>query len=126
MRCCGLRTGAGSSKRRTPTAPPPRPSLRHNHDRLWTAGIFRNGERCVSDDMDRAQESEAADRERALRLAAERIAASFEPRKDGIEGLCIDCDLPIEPARLIVLAGKTSRCASCAHDYEQRKRMHGR
>lgn len=76
--------------------------------------------------MDRAQESEAADRERALRAASDRIAASFQPRQDGVDGICIDCGDAIEEARLTVLCGKTSRCASCAHDFEKRTWMRGR
>lgn len=80
----------------------------------------------MSDDIDRAQECEQADRERALRHAAERIAASFTPRQEGIDAMCIDCDLPIEAARLTVLAGKTSRCASCAHEYERLMQVRGR
>ncbi|MHB1273631.1 MAG: TraR/DksA C4-type zinc finger protein [Rhodanobacter sp.] len=74
----------------------------------------------MSDAIDRAQESDAQDRERALAAVQQRIADSFAPRHGAIDGICIDCDEPIEPARLQVLHGKTSRCASCATDHEQR------
>lgn len=76
----------------------------------------------MSDDIDRAQDLDAQDRERALAAARQRVADSFAPRQGAIEGLCIDCGDPIEPARLAVLSGKTCRCASCAHDHEQRSR----
>lgn len=76
----------------------------------------------MTDQIDSAQEREQLDTEMALAAARQRIEASFKPRADGIDGICIDCDEPIEPARLHVLAGKTSRCASCAHDHEQRTR----
>lgn len=74
----------------------------------------------MTDDIDRAQASDAQDRERALQAMQQRIAESHAPRYASIDGRCIDCDEPIEPARLAVLAGKTSRCASCAHDFEHR------
>jgi RNA polymerase-binding transcription factor DksA len=76
------------------------------------------------DVIDQAQHAEELDRATALERHHRRVAASFEPRRPGIDGLCIDCDEPIEPERLAVLAGKTSRCASCAHDHERRLRSH--
>lgn len=76
----------------------------------------------MSDAIDQAQEREALDRELALRAVTERIAASQAPRDASVDGLCIDCHEPIEASRLRVLAGKTSRCASCAHDFERRMR----
>lgn len=84
------------------------------------------GSQALSDDIDRAQESDAQDRDRALAAMRDRIAASFQKREASLDGLCIDCDEAIEPARLQVLAGKTSRCASCAHDFEQRQRGYRR
>ncbi|WP_424682932.1 TraR/DksA C4-type zinc finger protein [Frateuria sp. YIM B11624] len=69
--------------------------------------------------MDRLQELEAFERDQALQRVRDRIEESFRPRADGIDGLCIDCDKPIEPKRLQVLAGKTSRCAGCAQKHEQ-------
>lgn len=74
----------------------------------------------MSDDIDRAQESDAQDRDRAIEAQRQRIAASFASRDHSIDGICIDCDEPIEPKRLTALAGKTSRCASCAADHEHR------
>lgn len=74
----------------------------------------------MSDDIDRAQDSDAQDRERALADTRRRIAEAHAPRNASIDGICIDCDEPIEPARLVALAHKTSRCASCAADYEHR------
>lgn len=76
----------------------------------------------MTDTIDDAQANEEQDRAIALRLQMLRVAASHAPRRAGIDGLCIDCDEPIEPERLAVLAGKTSRCAQCARDYEQRMR----
>lgn len=76
----------------------------------------------MSDTIDDAQANEAQDRAIALRLQLLRIAESHAPRRAGIDGQCIDCDEPIEPARLAALAGKTSRCAQCARDHEQRMR----
>lgn len=76
----------------------------------------------MSDAIDQAQDREQLDRDLALRAHEQRVAASYEPRRDGIDSLCIDCDQPIEPERLKVLAGKTSRCAHCAHVYEKRER----
>lgn len=76
----------------------------------------------MTDQIDSAQEQELQDTERALVAARQKIEASFKPRTDGLDGLCIDCDERIEPQRLAVLAGKTSRCASCAHDFEHRMR----
>lgn len=77
------------------------------------------------DPIDAAQDREAMDRELALNAQRQRTAASFAPRMPGADALCIDCDEPIETARLAVLAGATSRCASCARDYEQRLRQRG-
>lgn len=74
----------------------------------------------MSDDIDRAQERDAQDRDRATALTLQRIAAAHAPRDPSIDGLCIDCDEPIEPARLAALDHKTSRCAGCATDYEHR------
>ena len=76
----------------------------------------------MSDVIDQAQDRELLDRELALRAHAQRMAASFQPRRDGIDSLCIDCEQPIEEDRLKVLAGKTSRCAHCAHVRERRER----
>lgn len=76
----------------------------------------------MSDDIDRAQVREEADRARALDAARQRIADSFTPRDPDISGLCIDCDAPIEPERLRVLGRSTCRCASCAQEFEQAMR----
>lgn len=76
----------------------------------------------MSDDIDRAQQREEADREIAILAARRRIADSFAPRDPHTRALCIDCDQPIEPARLHALGHSTSRCASCAHDFELRMR----
>jgi RNA polymerase-binding transcription factor DksA len=76
----------------------------------------------MTDDIERAQESEAKDRDRALSNTLHRIAASRSPRDVSIDGMCIDCAEPIEPERLVALGHKTSRCSSCAHDFEHRNR----
>jgi len=74
------------------------------------------------DEMDRAQEREATDRELALAALRERIDASLVPRDPAIDGLCIDCDEPIEPERIRALRGACSRCIACATDHEHRMR----
>lgn len=79
----------------------------------------------MTDDIERAQEIEQRDRDNALRLQLERqerINASFAPREQGVEAICIDCNDAIEPARLKALHHKTSRCAQCARDHEHRLR----
>lgn len=74
------------------------------------------------DDMDRAQEREQEDRDRALQAAQQRIAASFTPRDPAVAGLCLDCDNAIEPARIAALRGACSRCIDCATRYEHHLR----
>lgn len=76
------------------------------------------------DDMERAQAMEGFDRDVALANTLARIAAAHAPRDASVDGRCIECDLPIEPARLAALRGCTSRCADCAAQHEQRMRMH--
>lgn len=80
----------------------------------------------MSDDIERGQESEQADRDRSLAETLRRIAESNAPRNASIDGICVDCDEPIEPARLTALAHKTSRCASCATDFEHRMKGYRR
>lgn len=74
----------------------------------------------MSDDIDRAQEREQLDRDLALHATRTRIAASLQPHDTAVDGRCVDCDGPIEEARLAALAHKTSRCAACARDFEHR------
>lgn len=76
----------------------------------------------MSDAIDQAQDREQTDRDFALRAHALRVASSFSPRQKGIDTRCIDCEQAIEPERLKVLAGKTSRCAHCAHVYEKKQK----
>jgi len=76
----------------------------------------------MSDSMDYAQRAEAFDRDVALANQQARVAAALAPRTAGVDALCIDCEEPIEPARLAALCGMTSRCASCAVDHERRMR----
>jgi RNA polymerase-binding transcription factor DksA len=71
------------------------------------------------DEVDQAQANEQADRDAALQATLARVAAANVPRDARADETCIDCDQPIEAARLAVLR-KTSRCASCAYDYERR------
>jgi len=77
----------------------------------------------MTDDMDRAQRLDGFDRDVALVNTRARIAAAQLPRDTSVDGICIDCELPIEPARLAALRGTTSRCADCASQFEQRVRM---
>jgi RNA polymerase-binding transcription factor DksA len=75
--------------------------------------------RCdIMDEVDRAQEAEEAERERALKAVRDRIAASFVPRDPRVGNDCIDCGSPIEQDRLKVLH-RTARCAACAHMFER-------
>lgn len=76
----------------------------------------------MSDDIDRAQQRDEEDRERALVAMRARIAASNASVNTSLDGLCIDCEEPIEPARLAALARKTSRCRDCAGVFEHRQR----
>lgn len=80
----------------------------------------------MTDILDDAQRSEEQDRDRAVAAVLQRIAAAHAPRVAGVDGTCIDCGDPIEPARLAALDHKTSRCASCAADHEQRCRGYRR
>ena len=77
----------------------------------------------MTDDMDRAQQLDGFDRDVALTNTRARIAAAREPRDPAIDRQCIECDQPIEAARLTALRGATSRCADCARQFEQRMRM---
>lgn len=80
----------------------------------------------MADDIDRAQEREQIDRDLALKAHAARIAASFEPVDPALAGFCMDCEQPIEPARLQALRGATVRCSGCAIELERRlKREQG-
>lgn len=74
----------------------------------------------MADDIDRAQDREQTDRDLALKAQAARIAASFEPIDPAQAGFCIDCEQPIEAARLQALRGATVRCSACARDFEAR------
>ncbi|MGA7438594.1 MAG: TraR/DksA C4-type zinc finger protein [Luteibacter sp.] len=73
----------------------------------------------MSDDIDRSQEAEDIDRAQALHRALKVIEARSDMDGPSRDGMCIDCDDPIEPERLAALRGKTSRCSSCAHDLER-------
>lgn len=80
----------------------------------------------VADAIDHAQAREQLDRE--LMLAAHhRRAAALESAAGtpALDGVCIDCEGAIEPARIAVLR-VTSRCSSCAQDFERRMAMIGR
>lgn len=80
----------------------------------------------MSDTIDDAQANEQQDRDQAIRIQSLRVDESYAPRRADIDATCIDCGDPIEPARLAVLTGKTSRCAQCARDFEQRMRGYRR
>lgn len=71
------------------------------------------------DEMDRAQAQEQTDREMALAAMRERIDAALTPRDPAADGLCIDCDQPIEPDRIAALRGCCSRCVDCATRWEK-------
>jgi phage/conjugal plasmid C-4 type zinc finger TraR family protein len=76
----------------------------------------------MADIADRASDLEQADRDRAI-ARQERIIQSMRGNSQG-RADCADCGDPIEPERRIALPF-TGRCASCAHDAEQRLRMTG-
>ncbi len=70
------------------------------------------------DEIDRAQEREQADRDRAIAATLQRIAAAFQPRDLSVLGTCIDCSQPIDPARMEALRGCCARCVRCAAAFE--------
>lgn len=74
------------------------------------------------DSIDGVPDLEERERQGGLAALKARIAASHQPRDPSVERTCIDCGDPIEPERWKALRGCTSRCASCAHDHEQRMR----
>jgi RNA polymerase-binding transcription factor DksA len=71
------------------------------------------------DDIDVAQLEEMRMRDEAL-ARQRRIAESFAPRNKSVEGICIDCDQAIDPARLKAIS--TARCIHCAQIFEARLR----
>lgn len=73
------------------------------------------------DEMDIVQERELRDRDHAIAIARARIASSFAPRDASVDGLCITCGSPIEPARIAALRGCASDCIDCAREREQRQ-----
>lgn len=76
----------------------------------------------MADAADRAQDFELADRERALEAQRlRRIEESHGSWNGNVELQCIDCEEPIEPERLRIVR-VTSRCASCAREFEERMR----
>lgn len=72
------------------------------------------------DEIELSQQREQRDRDIALaqHAASQRVVAT------PADGLCVDCDEAIEPARLRAL-GATERCATCAHRAELAGRRHG-
>ena len=78
----------------------------------------------MADAIDHAQAREQLDRELMLAAHHQRVARDSSGAVS-VDGLCSDCDQPIEVKRLEVLR-VTSRCASCAQDYERRMAMQGR
>jgi RNA polymerase-binding transcription factor DksA len=70
--------------------------------------------------MDRAQEREQLDRDVALKALRSRIEAASMPPDGAQAGMCIDCEQPIEPARIAALRGCCSRCVECAQHHEYR------
>ncbi len=76
----------------------------------------------MADSADAAHQVEEADRQRALDATLKRAASTAKPLPTDIHALCIDCQLAIEPARLVALRNCTSRCASCANEHEERMR----
>lgn len=75
----------------------------------------------MTDIIDRAKELEMQHRQRCLDEALNRRA---EPAQQIVGGvvLCIDCDEPVRPARLLAKPD----AARCAHCQEIEERKHGR
>lgn len=70
------------------------------------------------DEFDRAQELEQRQRDQAISRARHRKRET--PRMhDGVR-VCIDCDDPVEPARIALLPD-AARCISCQTDHERRR-----
>lgn len=75
----------------------------------------------MADEIDMAQARDQLDRDNAIAATLRRIADAFAPRDARVDGLCVDCDEPIEPERLAVI--RTARCADCAGIFERRQRQ---
>lgn len=73
------------------------------------------------DQLDEAKALEQVDRERAL--ATQKSTRLKEPPQwvEGGEVLCLECALPIEPARLEIKPD-AARCTECQNIYEIGKR----
>ena len=67
----------------------------------------------MSDEVDRAQER--AETFRTESLARATFARETAPIGDGI---CVDCDEHIPPARMAALNGRAKRCAFCEQQHE--------
>lgn len=80
----------------------------------------------MTDQIDPVPELEERERQAGVQRVRDRITESFRPRAPGTDALCIGCDEPIDPERLAALDHKTSRCASCAADYEHRMKGYRR
>ena len=71
------------------------------------------------DAVDRAQELEISHRQRALREAK----TKQQPQKHNPNEQCLDCEEPIEAARLKALPCAL-RCISCQSKLERRQQTH--
>lgn len=75
----------------------------------------------MSDELDRAQQCEEENTARALNQY--RLSRPEEPEQLVVGGvvLCIDCDEPVQPARLQARP-HASRCICCQQRWEQEHR----
>jgi RNA polymerase-binding transcription factor DksA len=67
---------------------------------------------------------ERSERDLQAAIAAQVALASAEP--PSIDGICSDCNGPIEPERLRALRGCTIRCAACAQHFQRSLKPRGR
>jgi phage/conjugal plasmid C-4 type zinc finger TraR family protein len=75
----------------------------------------------MPDIVDAAQLLEEREREEALRRVRERIAAEPASVDAARDGICLDCESAITPARRAAVPGAT-RCAPCQTRWERRPR----
>ncbi len=76
----------------------------------------------MTDVVDRAKEVEALQRESAIKIAR----GVSEPEQEIINGrvVCIDCDVPIQAARLTAKPN-AARCIHCQQIVEEKRKHYG-
>lgn len=75
----------------------------------------------MADDADRADDRIEGERQAGVARVLAAREESMRMTPGALDGVCIECDGPIEPERIAALR-RTCRCSACAHDYELRTR----